>query len=67
MSEGQGGTERAGGVHGGGKAGQWSVGNVLTRAEESPSFGNVLPAGWRDYVGRHGPAQPPSGYGHLSW
>jgi CubicO group peptidase (beta-lactamase class C family) len=28
----------------------------------------VLPAGWRDYVGRHGPAQPPSGYGYgASW
>lgn len=24
----------------------------------------VLPAGWRDYVGRHGPAQPPGGYGY---
>jgi len=28
----------------------------------------VLPAGWRDYVGRHGPAQPLSGYGYgASW
>ena len=28
----------------------------------------VLPANWRDYVRRHGPAQPPSGYGYgASW
>ena len=28
----------------------------------------VLPAGWRDYVRRHGPAQPASGYGYgASW
>jgi len=28
----------------------------------------VLPADWRDYVRRHGPAQPPSGYGYgASW
>jgi CubicO group peptidase (beta-lactamase class C family) len=28
----------------------------------------VLPAGWRDYARRHGPAQPPSGYGYgASW
>ena len=26
-------------VHGGGKAGHWSVGEVLTRAEESPASG----------------------------
>ena len=24
----------------------------------------VLPAGWRNYVARHGPAQPPAGYGY---
>lgn len=24
----------------------------------------ILPEGWRDYVRRHGPAQPPSGYGY---
>ncbi len=24
----------------------------------------ILPAGWRDYVGRHGPGQPASGYGY---
>jgi CubicO group peptidase (beta-lactamase class C family) len=30
----------------------------------------ILPAGWRDYVGRHGPAQPPAGgdgYGATWW
>lgn len=28
----------------------------------------VLPAGWRDYAGRHGPAQPAGGYGYgASW
>ena len=28
----------------------------------------ILPADWRQYVARHGPAQPPSGYGYgASW